>query len=130
MHPYKLMLIWLTFCKRIFLTKGRFLQVFSSYERDLQYQRFGATHFKMVPCLKVENILKVSLDSISSPSPSVKIQIMAGKDVKAKHCWMLTFLPIIWMFTEGEGDEIESRLPFKIFSTISSKYLLVAMLNQ
>ena len=28
---------------------------------------------------KVENILKGSLDSIQSPSPSVKIQIMAGK---------------------------------------------------
>ena len=29
-----------------------------------------------------------------------------------------TFPPIIWIFTEGEGDEIESRLPFKIFSTL------------
>ena len=29
--------------------------------------------------LKVEKILKGSLDSISSPSPSVKIQIMGGK---------------------------------------------------
>ena len=28
-----------------------------------------------------------------------------------------TFPPIIWIFTEGEGDGIESRLPFKIFST-------------
>ena len=27
---------------------------------------------------KVENILKGSMDSIPSPSPSVKIQIMAG----------------------------------------------------
>ena len=27
-------------------------------------------------------------------------------------------LPIIWIFTEGEGDWIESRLPFKIFSTL------------
>ena len=27
-----------------------------------------------------------------------------------------TFPPIIWIFTEGE--EIESRLPFKIFSTL------------
>ena len=32
-----------------------------------------------------------------------------------------TVLPIIWIFTEGEGDEIESRLPFKIFSTLKSK---------
>ena len=29
-----------------------------------------------------------------------------------------TFPPIIWTFTEGEGDGIESRLPFKIFSTL------------
>ena len=29
-----------------------------------------------------------------------------------------TFPPIIYIFTEGEGDEIESRLPFKIFSTL------------
>jgi hypothetical protein len=30
-----------------------------------------------------------------------------------------TFLPIIQIFTEGEGDGIEFRLPFKIFSTLS-----------
>ena len=29
-----------------------------------------------------------------------------------------TFPPIIWIFTEGEGDRIESRLPFRIFSTL------------
>ena len=28
-------------------------------------------------------------------------------------------LPIIWIFSEGEGDGIESRLPFRIFSTLS-----------
>ena len=42
---------------------------------------------------KVEKILKGSLDSISSPSPSVKIQIMGGKVClrgKAKHCWALS----------------------------------------
>ena len=33
----------------------------------------------MVACLKVEKILKGSLDSISSPSPLVKIQIMGQK---------------------------------------------------
>ena len=33
---------------------------------------------------------KVSLDSIPSPSPSVKIQIMGRKGVKAKHCWILS----------------------------------------
>ena len=29
-----------------------------------------------------------------------------------------TFQPLIWIFTEGEGDDIESRLTFKIFSTL------------
>ena len=29
-----------------------------------------------------------------------------------------SFLPIIWIFTEGEGDGIETMLPFKIFSTL------------
>ena len=29
-----------------------------------------------------------------------------------------TFPPIIWVFTEGEGDGMKSRLPFKIFSTL------------
>ena len=32
-----------------------------------------------------------------------------------------TFPPIIWIFTEGEGDGIESRLPFKIFSALREK---------
>ena len=96
---------------------------------------------------KVEKILKGSLDSISSPSLSVKIQIMGGKNIKAKHCWLLlfvnklfvlktllikpsnvlplhlkqTFPPIIRIFNEGEGDGIEFRLPFKIFSTYLPK---------
>ena len=30
-----------------------------------------------------------------------------------------TFPPIIWIFTEGEGDGIKYRLPFKILSTLS-----------
>ena len=32
-----------------------------------------------------------------------------------------TFPPIIWIFTEVEGDGIESKLPFKIFSTLQMK---------
>ena len=32
-----------------------------------------------------------------------------------------TFPPIIWIFTEGEGDGIKSRLPFKNFSTLPEK---------
>ena len=66
----------------------------------------------------------------------MKIQIIGGKIYlrkKAKHCFVSesllttpsnvlplhlkqTFPPII--FTEGEGDGIEPRLPFKIFSTL------------
>ena len=38
---------------------------------------------------KVKKIREDSLDSIPPPSPSVKIQIMGGKDVKAKHYWIL-----------------------------------------
>ena len=29
-----------------------------------------------------------------------------------------TFPLIVWIFTEGEGDGIESRLPFQMFSTL------------
>ena len=29
-----------------------------------------------------------------------------------------TFPPIIWIYAEGEGDEINSSLSFKIFSTL------------
>ena len=34
-----------------------------------------------------------------------------------------TFTPIIWIFTEVKGDRIESRLPFKIFSTLHNEIL-------
>ena len=34
-----------------------------------------------------------------------------------------TFLPIIWIFAKDEGDGIESRLPFRIFSTLGPKNL-------
>ena len=93
---------------------------------------------------KVENILKGSLDLIQSPSPWLKIQIIGGKVcLRCKGKTLLgivnklfvfksllkkpsnvlplhlkqTFLPIIWIFTEGDG--IKSRLPFKIFSTLT-----------
>ena len=83
------------------------------------------TWFRLVG--KVENILKGSLDSIPSPSPSVKIQIMGRKfwvRCKGKSLQNITqqwfalksFPPIIWIFTEDEGDGIESRLSsFKYF---------------
>ena len=90
------------------------------------------------------------MDSIPSPSPShsMKIQIMSGKvclkckgktllglvnkllktkslltspsDVLPLHLKQ-TFPRIIWIFTEGEGDGIKFRLPFKIFSTLKIK---------
>jgi hypothetical protein len=92
---------------------------------------------------KVEKILKGSLDLI--PSHSVKIQIMGGKvclRCKGKtllgivnkflktnkllrspsnvlpYCHKKTFPPIIRIFTEGEDDKIEFRIPFKIFPTL------------
>ena len=93
---------------------------------------------------KVEKILKGSLDSILSPS--VKIQIIGGKVcLRCKGKILLgvvnkllkttpsnvllfhfkqTFLPIIWIFTEG--DRIGSRLPFNIFSTL---YTLVSLIE-
>ena len=40
-----------------------------------------------------------------------------------------TFPPIIWVFTEGEGDGMESRLPFKIFSTLNN-FLMLIILTQ
>ena len=85
-----------------------------------------------------------------SPSPSVKIQIIGGKIyLRCKGKTLLgdvnklfvfkglltmpsnilplhlnqTFTPIIWSFTEAEGDGIESRLLFKIFSAVLT-YLL------
>ena len=38
----------------------------------------------------IKKISEDSLDLIQSPSPSVKIQIIGGKGVKAKHCWTLS----------------------------------------
>jgi hypothetical protein len=50
-------------------------------------------HFDNELTFKVEKILKGSLDSIPSPSLSVKIQIMGGKvclRCKRKYCWPLS----------------------------------------
>ena len=97
--------------------------------------------------IKVEKILKSSLNLISSPSPSLKIQIMDEKvclrgegktllgDVNKllirtpRNVLLLhlkqTFPPIDWIFNEGEGDEIESKLPFKIFSTLPFRQVMI-----
>ena len=94
--------------------------------------------------IKVGKILKGSLDPIQSPSPLVKVQIMGGKICLKCKCKTLlsvvnkllkkslltapsnvlplylkqTFSPIIWIFTEGEGDEMECRLSSKVFFTL------------
>ena len=52
--------------------------------KELQHSRnlvvdFSARDHNFSLIFKVEKILKGSLDSIPSPSPSVKIQIMGGK---------------------------------------------------
>ena len=91
---------------------------------------------------KIEKFLKGSLDLIPSVSPSVTIQIFGGKicfDYQGKtllgvvnkllitkrlltspsnvfpYYLKSTILPIIIIFTEEEGDEIESKLLFKNF---------------
>ena len=62
------------------------------------------------------------VDWIRSHDLQWKFKLLARKFTwgnKAKRCWvMLTFPPIIWIFTEGTGDGIKSRIPFKIFSTL------------
>ena len=50
-----------------------------------------------------------------SPSPSLKIQIVGGKVYLGNK---QTFPPIIWIFTEDEGDGNKSWLLLKIFSTL------------
>ena len=99
---------------------------------------------RIISRYEIEKTLKGSLDSV--PSPSVKIEIMGGKvslRYKGKtllgvvnklcvfkslltspsnglpHYLKKTFPSIIWIFTEGEGDGIKSRLAFKFFSTLT-----------
>ena len=97
---------------------------------------------------KVEKVLKGSLNLIPPPLPLVNIQIMGGKVcLRCKGLTLLVvvnkllktkvtkslltspsnvlpyylqkpFPPIIWIFTESEGDGIKSRRSFEIFSTL------------
>ena len=89
------------------------------------------TLFVSYPVVKQKNILEDSLNSIPSPSPSVKIQIMGGKvGLRCKGKTLLGFVnkkslvtipSNVWQikcYQLLEGDVIESRLPFKIFSTL------------
>ena len=78
--------------------------------------------FRVVPSLSdkeailnVKKILKGSLDSIPSPSLSVKIQIMDGKVyLRCKGKILLgivnKLLKTKSLFTEGKGDVIQSSL--------------------
>ena len=106
--------------------------------------------FDFVSVVKVEKILKGSLDLMQSPS--VKIQIIAGKiHLRCKGKTLLgvvnklfvfkslltttsnvlplhlkqTFPPIIWIVTEGEGNGIESSISFKILWSPSVSSLLL-----
>ena len=83
-----------------------------------------------------------------SPSPSVKIQIFSGKgyllgnvdklyDFKSLLTMLSivlplhlkqTFPPIIWIFTEGEGDGMESRHLLKSF-LLYDKILIANLKN-
>ena len=73
--------------------------------------KFGVVN----PLFKVEKILKCILDLIPSPS-AFKYKLWPGKfawGVKTKlcqRCFALIPEVIIWIFTEGEGDGIDSRL--------------------
>ena len=83
----------------------------------------------------VDEILKGSLDSIPSPSPLVKTQIIGrntfARAVKAKHCWSTNFWKqnVCWPSTQQVNfpandlnfhalkvKVIKSRLTFEIFS--------------
>ena len=74
---------------------------------------------KFVIIVKVEKTLKGSLDSIPSPSPSVKIQIMGAKfawGVKAKHCFFENKKFVDFLFSK-----VCLQLPAMIRLYISSK---------
>ena len=76
--------------------------------------------------VKVEKILKRSMGLIPSVSMSCEHLNFLFLWFFAKHCWVMssnvlpidlksTCPPVIWIFTEGEGDGIESRLSSKIY---------------
>ena len=91
--------------------------IYGGLDRAINYDWFKQKNEHAISC-KIEKILKCCLDLIPSPSPSVKIQIIGGKDCLRwkgpsnvlPYFLKQTFPPIIWIFNEGEGDGIESRL--------------------
>ena len=108
--------------------------IYGGLDRAINYDWFKQKNEHAISC-KIEKILKCCLDLIPSPSPSVKIQIIGGKDCLRwkgpsnvlPYFLKQTFPPIIWIFNEGDG--IESRLPFKIFSTLTYVTTLYAGLS-
>ena len=82
----KMKMIVYLLCQLVELIEADVLQKVSCFHIIALLWRIVCQILKII---KVEKILKVSLDSIPSPSPSVKIQIMCGKfacGVKARHC--------------------------------------------
>ena len=71
---------------------------------------------------KLRKILEDSLHSIPSPSPPVKIQIRGGV---VAFTTQASFHALNLNFTKCEGDGIESRLPFKIFSTLPFVFMIL-----
>ena len=63
-----------------------------------------------VVSIKVEKILKGSLDSIPSPSPSVKIQIMGGKI--CMRCKGKTLLGVVNKLLKTEETSLSNVLPY------------------
>ena len=61
-------------------------------------------------CCKVEKILKGSMDSIPSPSPSVKIQIMSGK--VCLRCKGKTLLVIVNKLLKTKSLSPNNVLPY------------------
>ena len=59
----------------------------------------------------------------SGPSKNIK-EVQIVYKLFLVSCYLI---PIIWIFTEGEGDEIESRLPFKIYGSANSSNLSLAL---
>ena len=74
---------------------------------------------------RVENILKGSLDLIPSSSPSVKIQVMGRKvGLSCKGKTLPAKIGKKKSIVHDSLKVIESRLPFKIFSTLKKNYVM------
>ena len=80
---------------------------------DMLYKSSINKSIPTIPRWSVNNEVHVFKSLLTIPSNVWPLQLKQ------------TFPPIIWIFIEGEGDGIESRLYFKIFSTLRI-YLLDA----